>query len=103
MLASIVLDNLAAGQPSEDILKSHPSLSLGAIQSAIACIAELAREPAASLLSGPMNIKLNENIPEDARLFSRMPEPGCLRSLNKGRVVNLFLKRHPPAKQKARY
>jgi uncharacterized protein (DUF433 family) len=42
--ASVVLDNLAAGLPAEEILKSYPSLTQEAIQAAIAYGAELARE-----------------------------------------------------------
>jgi len=41
---SIVLDNLAAGQRTEDILADYPSLRPEAIPSAIAYAAELARE-----------------------------------------------------------
>ncbi len=44
VLASVVLDNLAAGLSAEEILKSYPSLSREAIQAAIAYGAELARE-----------------------------------------------------------
>ena len=36
VMVSIILDNLAAGQNVEAILKSYPSLSLEAIQAAIA-------------------------------------------------------------------
>ena len=41
---SVVLDNLAAGQTTEDILADYPSLRPDAIPSAIAYAAELARE-----------------------------------------------------------
>ena len=44
VMVSIVLDNLAAGQKPEDILKAYPSLSLESIQAAIAYAADLARE-----------------------------------------------------------
>jgi len=44
VLASVVLDNLAAGLSAEEILKSYPSLTHKAIQAAIAYGAELARE-----------------------------------------------------------
>jgi uncharacterized protein (DUF433 family) len=44
VLASVVLDNLAAGLSAEEILKSYPSLAQEAIQAAIAYGAELARE-----------------------------------------------------------
>jgi uncharacterized protein (DUF433 family) len=49
VLVSIILDNLAAGQHSEAILKSYPSLTHEAIQAAIAYAAELAREQVVSL------------------------------------------------------
>jgi len=42
--ASVVLDNLAAGQSAEDILKSYPSLSREAINAALAYAAELSKE-----------------------------------------------------------
>ena len=49
VMVSVILDNLAAGQRSEAILKSYPSLTLEAIQAAIAYAAELAREQVVSL------------------------------------------------------
>lgn len=49
VMVSIILDNLAAGQPSEAILKSYPSLTPEAIQAAIAYAAKLAREQVISL------------------------------------------------------
>ena len=44
IMVSVVLDNLAAGLTPEDIMRSYPSLSLEAIQAAIAYAAELTRE-----------------------------------------------------------
>jgi len=44
IMASVILDNLAAGVSREDILKSYPSLTFEDIQAAIAYAAELARE-----------------------------------------------------------
>ncbi len=44
IMVSVVLDNLAAGLTSGEILRSYPSLSQEAIQAAIAYAAELARE-----------------------------------------------------------
>ena len=44
IMASVVLDNLAAGLTSGEILRSYPSLNQEAIQAAIAYAAELARE-----------------------------------------------------------
>jgi uncharacterized protein (DUF433 family) len=49
IMVSVVLDNLAAGLTSEDIVQSYPSLSREAIQAAIAYAAELARERVVSL------------------------------------------------------
>jgi uncharacterized protein (DUF433 family) len=43
VMVSIILDNLAAGQRFEAILKSYPSLTPEAIQAAIAYAAELRR------------------------------------------------------------
>ncbi|HXY35773.1 MAG TPA: DUF433 domain-containing protein [Planctomycetaceae bacterium] len=42
--ASVVLDNLAAGAITDEVLQSYPSLSAADIQAAIAYAAELARE-----------------------------------------------------------
>jgi len=44
IMVSVVLDNLAAGLTPEEIVRSYPSLSLEAVQAAIAYAAELARE-----------------------------------------------------------
>jgi len=44
IMVSVVLDNLAAGVDTEEILKSYPSLTPVDIQAAIAYAAELARE-----------------------------------------------------------
>ena len=41
---AVVLDNLAAGLPADEIIKSYPSLTAQAIQAALAYAAELARE-----------------------------------------------------------
>jgi uncharacterized protein (DUF433 family) len=49
VMVSVILDNLAAGQGPKAILKSYPSLTLEAIQAAIAYAAELAREQVLSL------------------------------------------------------
>lgn len=44
ILVSVVLDNLAAGQSADGILKSYPSLHAEDIQAALGYAAELARE-----------------------------------------------------------
>lgn len=49
IMVSVVLDNLAAGLPPEDIVHSYPSLSHAAIQATIAYAAELARERVVAL------------------------------------------------------
>jgi uncharacterized protein (DUF433 family) len=53
IMASVVLDNLAAGEPVERIFKNYPTLKPEDIQAALQYAAELARErvvplPAAS-------------------------------------------------------
>jgi uncharacterized protein (DUF433 family) len=48
-MASVILDNLAAGVTSDEILRSYPSLTREAIQAAIAYAAELARERVTAL------------------------------------------------------
>ncbi len=44
IVASVVLDNLAANVPVEDILRSYPSLSRESIQAVMGYAAELARD-----------------------------------------------------------
>ena len=44
VMVSVVLDNLAAGISTAEIMRSYPSLSAEAIQASIAYAAELARE-----------------------------------------------------------
>jgi uncharacterized protein (DUF433 family) len=48
---AVVLDNLAAGVPTEDIIVSYPRLTLDAIQACIAYAADLAREEVVGLLA----------------------------------------------------
>ena len=49
---SVVLDNLAAGIPAAEILKSYPTLQEADIQAVLAYAAELAREQFVPLLPG---------------------------------------------------
>ncbi len=49
---SAVLDNLAAGTPQAEILRSYPSLKEEDIRAAIGYAAELARERVVPLLPG---------------------------------------------------
>jgi uncharacterized protein (DUF433 family) len=44
IMASVVLDNLAAGLDVEALLRSYPSLTREAVQASVAYAAELARE-----------------------------------------------------------
>ena len=44
VMVSVILDNLAAQVPPDEILHSYPSLQAEDIQAAIACAADLARE-----------------------------------------------------------
>jgi len=44
VMVSVVLDNVAAGVPTEEILKSYPTLSAPDIQASLEYAAELARE-----------------------------------------------------------
>jgi uncharacterized protein (DUF433 family) len=48
-MASVIVDNLAAGIPRADILASYPALSASDIDAALAYAAELAREGAVDL------------------------------------------------------
>ncbi len=52
IMASVVLDNLAAGASADELLRSYPSLSAPDIQAAIAYAAELARERFVRLPTG---------------------------------------------------
>ena len=44
IMVSVVLDNLAAGEPAERILKNYPTLTPEDVQAALQYAAELARE-----------------------------------------------------------
>ena len=44
VMVSVILDNLAAGIPEPEILKSYPSVNTDDIRAAISYAAELARE-----------------------------------------------------------
>jgi uncharacterized protein (DUF433 family) len=44
VMASVVLDNLAAGVATDEILASYPTLTAADVQAALAYAAELARE-----------------------------------------------------------
>ena len=55
VMVSVILDNLAAGVPHEDLLRSYPSLQESDLQAALAYAAELAREGTADL---PLDHKL---------------------------------------------
>lgn len=52
IMVAIVLDNIAAGVPTEELLKSYPTLSAEDIQAALEYAAELARERTVHLSSG---------------------------------------------------
>ncbi len=49
IMVSVILDNLAANVPQDEILRSYPSLRRESIQAAIAYAAELAKERVVSL------------------------------------------------------
>ncbi len=52
VMVSVILDNLAAGIPRDEILASYPSLTGKDIDASIAYAAELARERFVSLSPG---------------------------------------------------
>jgi uncharacterized protein (DUF433 family) len=52
IMASVILDNLAAGMSAEEIMKSYRSLTTEDIQAVIAYAAELARERVVSFPIG---------------------------------------------------
>jgi len=49
VMVSVILDNLAAGVPRDEILASYPSIRETDIQAALAYAADLAREGTADL------------------------------------------------------
>ncbi|CAA9448632.1 MAG: hypothetical protein AVDCRST_MAG02-661 [uncultured Rubrobacteraceae bacterium] len=67
-MVSVVLGNLAAGVPQEDILRSYPSLDREPIRAAVAYAAELARERVVDLPARALCVrsKVDENLPEEA-------------------------------------
>lgn len=52
VMVSVILDNLAAGTPRDEILVSYPSLTSEDIEVSIAYAAELARERVVPLAPG---------------------------------------------------
>ncbi len=52
VMVSVILDNLAAGTPRDEILASYPSLASSDIELSIAYAAELARERVVPLTPG---------------------------------------------------
>jgi uncharacterized protein (DUF433 family) len=51
IMVSVVLDNLAAGESPEAILRSYPTLKAEDLQACLAYAAELARDPLVDLSS----------------------------------------------------
>ena len=52
VMAAVVLDNLAAGVQTDEILRSYPSLKAEDVQAAMAYAADLARERMVPLPTG---------------------------------------------------
>jgi uncharacterized protein (DUF433 family) len=52
VMVAVVLDNLAAGVQTDEILRSYPSLKAEDVQAALAYAADLARERMVSLPTG---------------------------------------------------
>jgi uncharacterized protein (DUF433 family) len=65
IMASVILDNLAAGLTTEDILDSYPKLTNEAVQAAIAYAADIVRERSVALqTSAPgRRFRVDENLP----------------------------------------
>ena len=49
VFVSVILDNLAAGESTKDIIASYPTLTEDAVRAAIAYAADLAREQVVAL------------------------------------------------------
>jgi len=54
IMVGVVLDNLAAGVPTDEIVRSYPPLTAEDVQAAIGYAAELAREHMVPLPSSPL-------------------------------------------------
>jgi uncharacterized protein (DUF433 family) len=54
IMVAVVLDNLAAGVPTDEILHSYPSLKPEDVQAAMAYAADLARERMVALPTGAL-------------------------------------------------
>jgi uncharacterized protein (DUF433 family) len=52
IMVSVILDNLAAGEPVEAILRSYPTLKAEDIQAALGYAADLARDRVVSIPAG---------------------------------------------------
>ena len=52
IMVTVILDNLAAGETPEEIIKSYPSLSREDIQAAMQYAAELAKDPVIPFKTG---------------------------------------------------
>ena len=52
IMVSVILDNLAAGQPEQKILENYPTLKADDIRAAMQYAAELAREESYPLTTG---------------------------------------------------
>jgi uncharacterized protein (DUF433 family) len=52
VMVSVILDNLAAGETTDEILRGHPSITEDDIHAAVAYAAELARDRVISLVPG---------------------------------------------------
>jgi uncharacterized protein (DUF433 family) len=52
IMVAVVLDNLAAGVPADELLKSYPTISADDIRASLGYAAELARERTIFLTSG---------------------------------------------------
>jgi uncharacterized protein (DUF433 family) len=52
IMVSVILDNLAAGEPAEAILLSYPTLKAEDIQAALGYAADLARDRVVSIPAG---------------------------------------------------
>lgn len=54
VMVSVVMDNLAAGVPRDEILKSYPAIEAADIDASVAYAAELTRERVVPLSPGVM-------------------------------------------------
>ena len=68
IMISVILDNLASGMTTDEIIREYPSLDLKSIQAAIKYAADIVRERVIPISAQDilMKFKCDENLPQNA-------------------------------------